>query len=120
MAGKRTSGKARNPARPGFYSRALTEAERLQLEEASRVEGLDEEISLLRLRLRELAATSPESIDVQLKVARAITSMMRTRYQISKEEKKSLKDAIANVLQEIAAPLGIGVGMGVGIKAVGK
>jgi len=67
-----------------------------------------------------LAERCPDRIDLQLQVARAITSMMRTRYQISKDQKKSLKAAVARVLQEVAIPLGIGVGMGVGLKATGN
>jgi len=33
--------------------------------------------------------------------------VIRTRYNITKEQKKSLKEAIAKVLTEIAIPLGI-------------
>jgi len=46
--------------------------------------------------------------------------MMRTRYQISKDQKKSLKAAMAKMLQEVATPLGSGVGMGAGLKAIGN
>ena len=38
----------------GFYSRALDEAERLELEEAGMVEGIDEEIAMLRVKLRDV------------------------------------------------------------------
>ena len=52
-------GKGRKQSSPrGFYSRALDEAEKLELEEASHVEGIDEEIALLRVKLRELLQES--------------------------------------------------------------
>jgi len=37
--------------------------------------------------------------------------LVKIRYQISKEQKNSLKEAITRVLTEIALPLGINVGM---------
>ena len=98
----------------GFYVRALTAAERLEMDDAYQVEGIDDEIALLRVRLRELAENSPERIDLQMDMANAIARLVRTRYQISSEQKKSLRTAIARVLEEVAVPLGIGIGVGVG------
>ena len=80
------------------------------------VEGIDEEIALLRVKLRELLQNQPDRIDLHFETANIIARLVKTRYQISKEQKKSLKDAIAKVLTEVAVPLGIGIG----IKAAGK
>lgn len=98
-----------NARKHGFYSRALTEAERVQLDEAGFVEGLDQEIALLRVKLRELVEDEPDRIDLQLEAANTIARLIRTRYQITTEQKRSLKDAIAKVLTEVAVPLGIGI-----------
>jgi hypothetical protein len=95
----------------GFYSRALDEAEKLELEEASHVEGIDEEIALLRVKLRELLEEQPERIDLHFEAANIIARLVRTRYQITKEQKKSLKEAIQKVLTEVAVPLGVGIGI---------
>lgn len=98
----------------GFYSPALTEAERLEMEDACQVEGIDDEIALLRMRLRELACQSPERIDLQMDLSNVIARLVKTRYQISNEQKRSLKAAVTKVLEEVAVPLGIGLGVGVG------
>jgi len=95
----------------GFYSRALDEAEKLELEEASHMEGIDEEIALLRVKLRELLEEQPERIDLHFEAANIIARLVKTRYQITKEQKKSLKEAIQKVLTEVAVPLGIGLGV---------
>jgi CRISPR/Cas system CSM-associated protein Csm2 small subunit len=108
-------GKRRGSPR-GFYSRALDEAEKLELEEASHVEGIDEEIALLRVKLRELLEEQPERIDLHFETANIIARLVRTRYQITKEQKRSLKEAIQKVLTEVAVPLGVGIG----IKAVSR
>ena len=105
-----------NARKHGFYSRSLDEAEKLEMEEASYVEGIDQEIALLRIKLRELVENQPDRIDLHLEAANTIARLIRTRYQISKEQKKSLKEAIAKVLTEVAVPLGIGVVKGMQIK----
>jgi uncharacterized protein YjcR len=100
-----------NARKHGFYSRALTEAEKIELEEAGYVEGIDQEIALLRIKLRELVQNEPDRIDLHFEAANTIARLVKTRYQITKEQKRSLKEAIAKVLTEVALPLGIGVGI---------
>ena len=107
-----------NARKHGFYSRALTAAEKLEMEEAVFVEGIDQEIALLRIKLRELVELEPGRIDLQLEAANTIARLVRTRYQISKEQKNSLKEAITKVLTEVAGPLGIGIN--IAMKAAGK
>jgi hypothetical protein len=99
----------RKSSRWGFYGRALDEAEKVELEEASHIEGIDEEIALLRVKLRELLEEQPERSDLHFEAANIIARLARTRYQITKEQKKSLKEAIQKVLTEVAVPLGVGV-----------
>jgi uncharacterized protein YjcR len=101
-----------NARKHGFYSRALTEAEQLEMEEAALVDGIDDEITLLRVRLRGLLEQQPDRIDLHLEAANTIARLIRTRYQISREQKKSLRDAIHKVLTDVAVPLGIGIAIG--------
>ena len=108
MAGKKGAPKGNQNARKhGFYSQALNEAERLELEQAGGVDGLDEEIAILRVKLKNLLENHPENIELALEAANTIARLVRTRYNITKEQKKSLKEAITKVLTEIAIPLGI-------------
>jgi hypothetical protein len=105
-------GKNKRKSSPrGFYGRALDEAERLELEKASHIEGIDEEIALLRVKLRELVEEQPERIDLHFEAANIIARLVRTRYQITREQKKSLKEAVQKVLTEVAVPLGVGIGI---------
>lgn len=96
-----------NARKHGFYSKALDESEKLQLEEARGIDGLDEEIAILRIKLRQLMQSQPENIELALEAANTISRLVRTRYNITKEQKRSLKEAITNVLTEIAIPLGV-------------
>jgi len=91
----------------GLYSQVLDEAEKLQLDEARSIEGIDEEIAILRVKLLTLIDEHPERIDLQMLAASTITRMVCTRYSISAGQKRSFKDAITKELTEIAVPLGI-------------
>ena len=98
---------SQNTGKPGFYSRTLDESEKLELEAARGVDGLDEEIAILRVKLKELIENDPENIRLALEAANTIARLVRTRYSITREQKKSLKEAITKVLDEIAIPLGV-------------
>lgn len=99
----------RNGSKRGFYSRALDEAEKIEFEEARDVDGLDEEIAMLRIKLRELIENEPGRFDLCLRVTNTIARLVGIRYNINKEQRKSLREAITKVLTEIAIPLGVKV-----------
>jgi hypothetical protein len=103
MAGKKTEANKKQ----GFYGKVLDEAEKISLEEARDIEGLDEEIAVLRVRLRKLIEEDPDRIDLHLKMIATIARLVGIRYDISREQKKSLRDAITKVITDIAVPLGV-------------
>jgi hypothetical protein len=55
----------------------------------------------------------PDRIALHFQAANTIARLVRTRYQTTKEQKRSLKEAVTKVLAEVAVPLGIGVGIGI-------
>ena len=103
-----------NARKHGFYSRILNEAEQLDFELATGVEGIDDEIALLRVKIKSLLANDPENIKLIMQATNTLARLVRTRYNISQEDKQGLKEAIGNVLKEVALPLGIGIGTGLG------
>lgn len=111
MKGKRGAPKGNQNARKhGFYSKVLDEAERLDFELATGVEGIDDEIALLRVKIKSILEHDPENIKLIKQATDALARLVRTRYSITKEQKKGLKEAIGNVLKDVALPLGIGIG----------
>ena len=103
-----------NARKHGFYFRVLDEAERLDLELAQGVEGIDDEIALLRVKIKSILESDPENIRLIMEATNTLARLVRTRYNITKEQKKGLKEAIGNVLKDIALPLGIGIGATIG------
>jgi len=107
---KRGAPKGNQNARThGFYSKVLDEAEQLDFELASGVEGFDDEIALLRVKIKSLLEKDPENIKLLMQATNSLVRLVKTKYNITKEQKKGLKEAIGNVLKDIAIPLGIKV-----------
>ena len=98
-----------NARKHGFYSKVLGEAEQLDFELASGVNGFDDEIALLRVKIKSLLENDPENIKLILQATNTLVNMVKTKYNISKEQKQGLKEAMGNVLRDIAIPLGIKV-----------
>jgi len=99
-----------NARKHDFYSKVLDEVEQLDFELASGVEGIDDEIALLRVKIKAILASDPENIKLIMQATDALARLIRTRYKITRDQKKGLKEAIGNVLKDVALPLGIGIG----------
>jgi hypothetical protein len=99
-----------NARKHGFYSKVLDEAERLDFELASGVNGIDDEIALLRVKIKSILEKDPENIKLIMQATNTLAGLVKTSYKITKEQRKGLKEAIGNVLREVALPLGIGIG----------
>lgn len=111
MKGKKGAPKGNQNARKhGFYSKVLDEAEQLDFELATGVEGIDNEIALLRVKIKSLIQRDPENIKLIIQATNTLVRLVTTKYNISKEDKQGLKEAIGNVLRDVALPLGIGIG----------
>ena len=120
VRGKRGAPKGNQNARKhGFYAKVLDEAERLDFELVSGVEGFDDEIALLRVKIKSLLENDPENISLLMQATNTLAHLVKTKYNISKEQRKGLKEAIGNVLRDIALPLGIGVGVALNSKKGG-
>src|SRR4030042_739096 len=94
-----------NARKHGFYSAILNDPEQALLQHAADLQGLDEEIAVLRVKLREVIIKHPENVQLAFEGASTLARLVRTRYSITKEQKKSLRDAITKVMTEIAIPL---------------
>jgi hypothetical protein len=105
-----------NARKHGFYAKVLDEAEKLDFETATDVSGIDDEIALLRVKIKSVLEKDPENIKLIMQATNMLARMVKTRYNITKEQRKGLKDAITNVIKDIAIPLGVNLGSA----AIGK
>ncbi len=110
---ERTRGAPRgnqNARKHGFYAKVLDEAGQIDFELAAGVEGIDDEIALLRVKIKSLLEHDPENIKLIMQATNTLAGLVKTSYNMTKEQRKGLKEAIGNVLKDVALPLGIGIG----------
>ena len=97
--------KARRTEAQGFYEEALSEAERLNLPEARQMEGLDEEIAVMRVRLKRALEERPEDVQLISKGLDLLVKAVAAKYRLSPKARKELSDSIVGVLDGIGAAL---------------
>lgn len=86
---------------PGFYADALSNGEKERLPEARQMEGLDEEIALLRVKLSQLVAEHPDDMDGLIKAVRLLVQAVATEYRLSPQAEDDLYKAFAGVVNGI-------------------
>ncbi len=89
----------------GFYEEALTKADRAALPRAREIRGIDEEIALVRLRLRSALEERPADLKLMAKGVNLLVKALSVRYRLSKDEKADLSDAIRGILKEVGGKL---------------
>lgn len=94
-------------SKQSFYAKALDEAEGLDFELAQDVDGIDDEIALLRLKIKSLLEHDPDNIKLIMEAIDALSRLVIARYKIGSAHKKALVNAIGGVLKDLAVPLGI-------------
>lgn len=120
-AGKKSGSKQpQNKKDRNFDAPALDEFERLDIKAASGVNGIDDEIALLRAEIKKVVAGGDaRNLKSLVLATNALERLIHTRYQITREQRKGLKEAISNVLKDVALPLGINIGATVIGKQIG-
>ena len=85
-----------------FYARALTETEREKLDEARAVEGLEEEIATLRVRVATALKDHKDDVRLALYGMNVLVRMVATQYRLSPRSSKDFADHVAAVLNDVA------------------
>ena len=102
---KRGSQKTAPSSKRGFYAQALSEAEQVLLPQAREMEGLDEEIALLRVKLTRSLEEQPDNMALMLRAVDLLVKAVAAKYRLSKKSREDLADAINEVLKEIGVAL---------------
>jgi len=113
---KSTSKRSQATRKQSFYTRVMDEAEMLDMEAAADVNGIDDEIALLRVKIKSVLEKDPENIKLIMQATNTLAGLVRTRYNMTGSQRKGLREAIGNVLRDVALPLGISIG----VSAIGR
>ena len=113
MTAKKPRRAAAKPAKPksppdvaeDFYGSALDEAERIALQHAENIEGIDSEIAVLRVKLRTALDKNEENLPLMLRGIDLLVKAVSTRYRLSKKAEADLSDSLAGVVRGVGGLL---------------
>jgi hypothetical protein len=88
-----------------FYRQALTEAEQVELSQAQDIEGLDDEIALLRVRLKHAVEERPEDMQLLVRGLDLLVKAVAARYRLSPKARRDLADNLAATLNSLGDQL---------------
>lgn len=92
-------------AKPAFYSDALTPEERERLPAARELEGLEEEIATLRVRLHSVIQNHPDDLRTLAAGVQMLVRAVAAQYRLSPRARKDLAENITAVLNSLGDQL---------------
>jgi hypothetical protein len=91
----------------GYYSDVLDSDQLREYEEAINVEGLDEEIALMRVKIKSICEKDSENLKLLTLAINALVKMIIVKYGIDKNDKKTLVETVGNIFKNYGFALGI-------------
>lgn len=88
-----------------FYAGSLSESERRLLPIARKMEGLEEEIAVLRVRLLTALKERPEDYALLMAGVGMLVRAVATQYRLSPKAQKELADQMTAVLNSLGDQL---------------
>jgi hypothetical protein len=92
----------RQVSKRSFYDDdCLSEADRIELKEAAKVEDLGEEIAVPRVRLKRALNEHPEDYQLLVRGVNTLVRAVAAQYRLSPRAKKDLSDNFAAVFNSL-------------------
>jgi len=95
-----------NAHKHGFYSKHLEKARRQEIEKAA-LTSLDEEITLLRLKIRDILEHDPRNLNLVIRAMGILARLLKLKYNLGSADEQKLADALNYVVKEVFQPLGL-------------
>jgi hypothetical protein len=93
-----------NARKHGFYSKALQPPEKRGLEKAAGVEGLDQEIAILRIKFRSLISQDGQNLRLINQTAKTLARLYQIKFNLSKSDTTQLIEAVRTVFADFVIP----------------
>ena len=93
-----------NARKHGFYSKVLARDEKRELKHAFAVDGLDQEIAILRIKFRSLLAQDGQNLRLINQTAVTLGKLYALKYSFSRTDNDKLIEAFNTVLAEFVVP----------------
>jgi hypothetical protein len=111
----------RNALKHGYYSKVFQDkADIKEYCKAADVEGIDEEIALIRYVIKCTALSGSEkNLSILVRATNALNRLIRTRQKLV-DKNAGMKEGIGNIIKELLLPLGPDVVHAVVAKKLGQ
>ena len=91
-----------NARTQGFYSKVLDKTDLRNLKEAETVIGLDDEINLLRAKLKTLVELDADNVRLISSAASSLARLLRTRQFLAKSKGERIRQSVQKTLSRAA------------------
>jgi|WetSurMetagenome_2_1015567.scaffolds.fasta_scaffold131743_2 hypothetical protein len=90
-----------------LYVEALQAAEKLDFEAEDNVDSIDDEIKLMRIKIKSLLMNEKQDIKLIMQATKIVAKLVEERYNMSKGQNKGLTGAIKNLIKDVGLPVGV-------------
>jgi hypothetical protein len=90
-----------------LYAQALSAAEKLDFETAGNVDGIDDEIKLMRIKIKAILIKEPQNIKLLMQAAKIVANMVEEKYNMDKGQNKGLINAVKNLVKDVGLQVGV-------------
>ena len=98
-----------NARRHGYYCKTLDATGKSDYEEARTVGGMEDEIALMRARIRGVLRHDPNNTRLLMLAMASLARMLLTHRQLAKDDEEGLDKAMCGVLNIATLPPGVKV-----------
>ena len=89
----------RGKAKANFYEQAMSEAEAEYLKRAGNVDGLDQEIAVLRTKIRSTLEERPDDVALLMKGIATLSRTLAANHRLAGKAEKDLFDNLVGTLR---------------------
>ena len=89
------------PRRTNLYQDVLEQSDRAAFAEAAAVEGLEDEVPLLRLLLRRQLAEHPENLEMTIKGMHLLVRMVSVQHGLSGADEAAFDERAAGLIEQV-------------------
>jgi len=82
----------------------LSHDEKRELKYASNVDGLDQEIAILRIKFRSLLSQDGQNVHLINQTAETLAKLYSIKFSLSKNDSSKLKEAVTAALEDFIIP----------------
>ena len=101
----------RNALKHGYYSKIFSKEEKADYCSAGDVEGIDEEIALMRHVIKTAASFKDDKhLLLTVRASNALNKLVRTRQKITSGRYDELQTAIRGVMENVLIPMNVNFG----------